>query len=170
MKRKLVASLTLLAFVAVLVLPTLVYAQRGRTNTTQAAGQGQSKPIITQARHDVSRPLRDIAPLIPGKARKYENPMNFAKKAPASDQQDGAVQSVTGLAVPVTAGHNFEGIGNGMPGFSVTVAPPDTTGDVGGPTANPQSPTGQYVQWVNLSFAVFDKASGAMIYGPAAGN
>src|SRR5215213_2428633 len=165
MKRKLVASLTLLAFGAVFVLPALVYGQRGRTGTDA----GQSKPIITSARHDTSRPLRDIAPLRPGKARKYENPMNFAKKAPATDQPDGALQSLIGPSVPVTAGHNFEGIGNGMPGFSVTVAPPDTTGDVGGPTSNPQSPSGQYVQWVNLSFAIFDKATGARIYGPAAG-
>jgi hypothetical protein len=28
----------------------------------------------------------------------------------------------------------------------------------------------QYVQWVNLSFAVFDKATGVKTYGPAAGN
>ncbi|HKQ53568.1 MAG TPA: hypothetical protein VJT74_14425, partial [Pyrinomonadaceae bacterium] len=165
MKSKLIASFTLLALTAVLVLPTLVYGQRGRTGTT-----GQLKPIVTAARHDTSRPLRDIAPLKAGKARKYENPMNFARKGAATDQPDGAVQSLIGPSVPVTAGLNFEGIGEGLPGYNVNVAPPDTTGDVGGPTANPQSPTGQYVQWVNLSFAVFDKATGAMIYGPAAGN
>src|SRR5204862_6776286 len=28
----------------------------------------------------------------------------------------------------------------------------------------------QYVQWNNTSFAVFDKATGALLYGPAAGN
>ena len=166
MKRKLIASLTLLTFGAVFVLPTLVYGQRGRTGT----GAGQLKPIISAARHDTSRPLRDIAPLKPGKARKYENPMNFAKKGPATNQPDGALQSVIGPSVPVTAGLNFEGVGEGLPGFNATVAPPDTTGDVGGPTTNPQSPSGQYVQWVNLSFAVFDKATGNMIYGPAAGN
>jgi hypothetical protein len=170
MKRKLMALLTLLAFATVLVLPTLVHGQRGRTSGAAGAQQTQSNPMVTAGRHDVSRPLRDIAPLRPGKAREYENPMNFAKKAPAPDQPDGAVQSVTGPSVAVSAGHNFEGIGNGMPGFSVTVAPPDTTGDVGGPTSNPQSPAGQYVQWVNLSFAVFDKTTGAKIYGPAAGN
>ena len=166
MKRKLVASLTLAAFGAVFVLPSLVYGQRGKTD----AAQRQSKPIVTAARHDTSRPLREIAPLKAGKARKYENPMNFAKRDAPTDQPDGAVQAVTGLSVPVTAGLNFEGIGEGLPGYNVNVAPPDTTGDVGGPTANPQSPTGQYVQWVNLSFAVFDKATGNMIYGPAAGN
>jgi hypothetical protein len=170
MKRNLVASLTLLAFAAVLVLPTLIYAQRGETSTPPGAAERQLKPVITQARHDVSRPLRDIAPLKAKKVREYENPMNFTKKGAASDQPDGAVQSVIGPAVPVTAGLNFEGIGEGLPSYNVNVAPPDTTGDVGGPTTNPQSPTGQYVQWVNLSFAVFDKGTGNMIYGPAAGN
>ena len=75
MKRTLVASLTLLTLAAVLVMPTLVYGQRGRTNTTPGAPRSQARPIVTAARHDVSRPLRDIAPLRPGKARKYENPM-----------------------------------------------------------------------------------------------
>jgi len=28
----------------------------------------------------------------------------------------------------------------------------------------------QYVQWVNQSFAVFDKSTHAVVYGPAAGN
>jgi hypothetical protein len=45
--------------------------------------------------------------------------------------------------------------------FSVRSAPPDTTGAAG---------TTQYVQWVNTSFAVFDKATGNVLYGPAAGN
>ena len=73
------------------------------------------------------------------------------------NQVDGALQSSSRVTVPTIAGLNFEGIGEGLPGYNVNVAPPDTTGDVGGPTSNPQSPTGQYVQWVNLSFAVFDK-------------
>jgi hypothetical protein len=28
----------------------------------------------------------------------------------------------------------------------------------------------QYVQWVNTSFAVFNESTGAVVYGPAAGN
>ena len=131
----------------------------------------QSRPEVTNAvRHDTSKPLREIMPIKAGKAREYENPMNFSRKNVPADQADGAVQSSAVLSVPIINGLNFEGIGEGLPGYNVNVAPPDTTGDVGGPTTNPSSPTGQYVQWVNLSFAVFDKASGAMIYGPAAGN
>jgi hypothetical protein len=160
-----ISALTALTFVT---LPVLSSAQDQSAAAKEAK---QFKPEVTEAvRHDTSKPLREIMPLKAGKARKYENPMNFARKDVPAGQSDGAVQSSAVLSVPIVSGLNFEGIGEGLPGYNVNVAPPDTTGDIGGPTTNPQSPTGQYVQWVNLSFAVFDKASGAMIYGPAAGN
>ncbi len=50
---------------------------------------------------------------------------------------------------------NFDGVNN-VNG----VLPPDTNGDVG---------PNHYVQWVNLSFAIYSK-SGTLLYGPAAGN
>ena len=68
--------------------------------------------------------------------------------------------SVTPL-VATTAGLNFDGIGIGLGGFSPNSAPPDTNGAVGAT---------QYVQWVNTSFAVFAKTTGALVYGPADGN
>jgi hypothetical protein len=55
----------------------------------------------------------------------------------------------------------FDGLGNASLGFSVTSAPPDTNGAVG---------LNQYVQWVNTSFAVFNKTTGALMAGPTAGN
>ncbi len=60
-----------------------------------------------------------------------------------------------------TAGLQFAGVGNGDYGFAPNAAPPDTNGAVGAT---------QYVQWVNESFAVFNKSTGALVYGPAAGN
>ncbi len=59
-----------------------------------------------------------------------------------------------------TANPTFEGLGNGFPPFAVDSAPPDTNGAVGAT---------QYVQWVNESFAVFDK-TGVLKDGPVAGN
>lgn len=50
---------------------------------------------------------------------------------------------------------SFEGVNN-VDG----VLPPDTNGDVG---------PNHYVQWVNLSFAIWNK-SGTLLYGPTAGN
>ena len=66
-----------------------------------------------------------------------------------------------GHAVPALAtagGQNFAGVGDGDYGFAPNAAPPDTNGAVGAT---------QYVQWVNESFAVFDKVTGAKLYGPA---
>jgi uncharacterized repeat protein (TIGR01451 family) len=70
---------------------------------------------------------------------------------------DPVLQSAPGtFAMPSTAA-NFEGIGN-----VDFVLPPDTTGAVG---------PNHYVQWVNLSLAVFDKATGTMLSGwPKHGN
>ena len=65
--------------------------------------------------------------------------------------------------VPFTpaVGTSFEGLGAGQYGFTVTSAPPDTNGAVGAT---------QYVQWVNSSFAIFNKTTGALVAGPTAGN
>ena len=49
----------------------------------------------------------------------------------------------------------------GLAGFSPSSNPPDVNGRVG---------STQYVQWNNTSFAVFNKTTGALQYGPAAGN
>ncbi|MDQ6651180.1 MAG: hypothetical protein M3Y84_00375 [Acidobacteriota bacterium] len=66
--------------------------------------------------------------------------------------------------IPVP-GKNIEGIGKNFAGpqgtFSVNNTPPDTTGAVGDT---------QYVQWVNASFAVFNKTTGAVELGPVPGN
>ena len=62
-------------------------------------------------------------------------------------------------------GMGFNGMGAGFSGpagaFTVQAAPPDTTGAVG---------ASQFVQWVNSSLTVFDKSTGAPVYGPVKGN
>jgi hypothetical protein len=58
-------------------------------------------------------------------------------------------------------GLSFAGVGNGDYGFAPNAAPPDTNLAVG---------ASQVVQWVNESFAVFDKTTGALVSGPVAGN
>lgn len=138
-----------------------------------AFGQGKAKAEVSKsAKHDVSRPLREVEPLDTAKTRTWKNPMNFVERAGPADHKDPALQSSTGPNVAVTGGLNFEGVGRGLPGYTVSVAPPDTTGDVGRAftDAGGVQHNGQYVQWVNSHFAVFDKASGAKLYGPAAGN
>lgn len=75
---------------------------------------------------------------------------------------DPVVQQAAGLGAPVTAGRSFDGVGVGLGSYSPQYAPPDTTGAVGAT---------QYVQWVNVDIAVFDKVSGALAPGfPKKGN
>ena len=64
-------------------------------------------------------------------------------------------------SAPTPTGLNFDGVGVGLAGFSPSSNPPDVNGRVGAT---------QYVQWNNTSFAVFNKTTGALEYGPAAGN
>jgi hypothetical protein len=52
---------------------------------------------------------------------------------------------------------SFRGIEQGAYGFNIETRPPDTNGAAG---------LSQYVQSVNNAFAVFDKATGAVIVGP----
>ena len=76
------------------------------------------------------------------------------------DQADPAIQTaITTFAAP-TAGINFDGVGDGVYGYLVNSAPPDTNGAVG---------PNHYVQWVNTAFAVFNK-SGGLVWGPFNGN
>ena len=75
---------------------------------------------------------------------------------------DPVVQSRAGTSAGITPGLGFDGIGVGLGSYSPQYAPPDTTGAVGAT---------QYVQWVNVDLAVFDKTTGALATGfPKSGN
>jgi hypothetical protein len=63
--------------------------------------------------------------------------------------------------VSATIDLNLLGVGVGFNGYVVPDAPTDVNLAVGDT---------QVVQWVNVSYAVFDKATGAVIAGPIAGN
>src|SRR5437016_7407853 len=68
---------------------------------------------------------------------------------------DPVLQTSVGPLVGTTNGLGFDGVtANGW-------APPDTNGAVGAT---------QYVQWVNVEFAVYNKSTGALEAGPFAGS
>jgi hypothetical protein len=75
---------------------------------------------------------------------------------------DPVLQTIAGPLVSTSELSNFEGVSDGAQAAQsgYLVAPPDTNGAVGDT---------QYVQWVNLAFAVFDKKTGN-ISGPYAGD
>ena len=127
-----------------------------------AAASSGSRPEITPAvHHDVSRPLRDM-PSMGRSTFEHERPRQILPIAASSGAPDGALQGSTTTQVAVTNGLNIAGVGNGDYGFSPNSAPPDTSGAAGAT---------QYVQWVNESFAVFNKSTGAIAAGfPKTGN
>ncbi len=116
--------------------------------------------VFTDIEHDVSPPLWQIA--APPEPRPFHQvPLHrFAASAPAG-AFDPVQQRTFGASLATSQSLSFEGLGQGMYGFKVDAAPPDTNGSVGDT---------QYVQWVNESYAVFDKATGALMLGPVAGS
>ena len=129
------------------------------------ASFAQSRMTVRRDVHrDVSPPLREMilhAP--PPSLEKHEaEPVRRIPLPPGLTQlEEDSVRQRTVVPFTPVVGTSFEGLGAGQYGFSVTGAPPDTNGTVGAT---------QYVQWVNTSFAIFNKSSGALIAGPTAGN
>lgn len=133
--------------------------------TTHAANGGAEVTPATQ--HDTLHSLRGVMPRPDDLAKNPHahplHPLPFIDGP--GNQTDAAVQGAgTGSFAPAL-GAGFEGVGQGFSGpqgtFSVNSAPPDTNGAVGAT---------QYFQIVNSGFAVFDKASKAVVYGPVATN
>jgi len=123
--------------------------------------------VRTEEQHDVSRPLRDMIQAAPKQAlvmHEAEPVRRIPVPAGLAALPDDPVRQRTAASIAAFApvvGLGFEGLGNGQYKFNVSGAPPDTNGAVGAT---------QYVQWVNTSFAVFNKSTGALISGPTAGN
>ncbi len=132
-----------------------------------------NRPIVRfNESRGVSKPLRDLKPLKPSRARSdQEIPLftpDFSRKTKGVQKLDaqpnepqGGVQTTNPGLMPAPL-KSFDGLSNAdnqsVLGFRVS--PPDTDGDVG---------PNHYVQWINLTFAVYDK-NGTKLFGPAAGN
>jgi len=154
-------KLTLATVLFVVSAVTLVFSFRLSADPTAAAAdQSQSvvqmsPPVQFDTHHDLSPPLFSIppAPRQPGflihDHERLPRPQSATNSDPVIQRQN------VNVAAPA-ASTNFDGIGNGVAGFSVNSAPPDTNGDVG---------PNHYVQTVNTDFAVYNK-SGALVYGP----
>src|SRR5271157_3118296 len=160
----------LIAFVVVLFL-TLAPAVPASAQETPAQPSVLTKPEVNYpVQFDISPPLRDMATEVSShKGFHQASPVRYPKlqqlmQAAQRDQQpvkDEALQPSIGPLVGTTIGLNLLGVGNGFPGYSVPDAPTDVNLAVGDT---------QVVQWVNVSYAVFDKTSGAVISGPIPGN
>lgn len=75
---------------------------------------------------------------------------------------DGALQASATVTPATIAGVNRDGVGVGITSsYQDCCTPPDTNLAVGAT---------EVVQWVNLDYAVFDKATGTLLSGPTHGN
>ena len=120
-------------------------------------GAAHRPTILLPGKHDRTPPLVDLPPL-PIENEQDETPHPplpvRGGRAGGPHVSDPAIQVATPSVNAITPLAIFDGIGN-LSG----VLPPDTNGDVG---------PSHYVQWVNLSFAVYNKA-GSVVYGPVSG-
>lgn len=136
------------------------------TRTPQADAPGSLSPQVSYPfKHDTSPPLRSIvAPAPTAEGAGEETPrFSFPKVEDAAvvkEAADAALQNAPAAANMPGLGFDFEGVDNRN-----GVLPPDTNGDIG---------PNHYVQWVNLSMAIWslDRATqtATLVYGPANGN
>jgi hypothetical protein len=136
-------------------------ANAGSAGVRSAAGPNPKPKFIWDTTHDVSPPLRVLAQ---GRvAPDAEDPADEADLGPTALRDngfsgDGAVQATQPTATIPSTQRNFEGLSN-QDNFNIfggRVNPPDPVGEVG---------PNNYVEMVNLTFAVYDK-SGNVQLGP----
>jgi hypothetical protein len=158
---RLVGALAL--FSGLLAVATGAGAANGSVGVIQATqAAAHPKPTITwDTAHDVSPPLRVLA--ANRVAPDAEDPADELDLGPTPGADsgysgDGALQSgLLPATIPSTT-QNFEGLSNqdNFNIFGFRVNPPDPDGEVG---------PNNYVEMVNLTFAVYDK-SGNRLLGP----
>ncbi|MBN2006873.1 MAG: carboxypeptidase regulatory-like domain-containing protein [Anaerolineae bacterium] len=124
--------------------------------------------IGTAVQADVSPPLREMMAPAPKATEddvlqtSLRLPRPLVSVEPLSE--DPLRQSVNAMMAMPAPLYSFNGVGN-VNG----VHPPDTQGDIG---YDPATGVKYYVQWVNLSFAIWDVtgATPTLLYGPVSGN
>ena len=117
---------------------------------TPANGAASDRPTLIS--HVTSQPVRDMPP----QARRDGPPEDKPVRRPTARHSSGGVadpvvQTSTTTAASAQTLGQWEGLGVGYPGYSITGVPPDPNIAVG---------PNHIVQWVNNAFVVFDKSGG----------
>jgi hypothetical protein len=153
-------SMLACAFVAALiVVATTASSIQGSTVPAAGAPVRHDVEVSAAVGHAVSPPVRDLRTTGPALGRAF--PARALPTPASAGDGTGALGGSAPSAASLLSGPNFAGVGNGDYGFAPDAAPPDTNLAVG---------STQVVQWVNESFAVFDKFTGALVQGPLLGN
>ena len=110
--------------------------------------------------HDVSPPLRDLLEIKQERPRRVHEHLEVPQQLPTGPfVVDQAVQTSVAPLVATTPWLNpFAGLGLNFPNYETSFAPPDPNGAVG---------AFQFVETVNVDFAVFSKATGELLDQPA---
>lgn len=127
--------------------------------------EGGPQPVeLREVEHDLSPPLWQMAAVrTANEAQKSEGLPDITAAVTGSEERTATIPNLDGLdrqfpgpLVSTTDLLNFDGIeaNNGQ-------IPPDTNGAVGAT---------QFVQWVNVEFAIYDKTTGHVVQPPEPGN
>src|SRR5207302_3920813 len=155
-----IVAVLLIASAVSLVLSFTLSADPAPAAVDQSQSVVQTAPPSqANAHHDLSPPLFAIPPASQRVGLMDSDPARLTRP-PSRATNDPVLQAQTITAAAPVTSSNFDGVGNGVAGFTVNSAPPDTNGDVG---------PNHYVQTVNTDFAIYDK-SGTLLYGPVAIN
>lgn len=163
-----ITSLSLLAPVLGVFTVAMILAQPRRPNEALPGFVGPSSQgglmVLNEVKHDVSPAVRDMeeattSGTYSAEVETSEGDLRHPSQAKGATPgaMDAAVQKSAGPLVAATLVLNFDG----QAATSSSWLEPDTNGAVGAT---------QFVQWVNVSFSVYDKASGALLKGPVLGN
>jgi hypothetical protein len=115
-----------------------------------AKGAASDRPTLIS--HVTSQSVRDMPPQAARNGPPEEKPMRRpTARRSSGNVVDPVVQTSTTTAAGAQTLGQWEGLGAGYPGFSVTAVPPDPNIAVG---------PNHIVQWVNNAFVVFDKSGG----------
>ena len=147
-----------LFLLSLVIVPFAIPSGPAASQPLSPPGMGQASEVVPAERFDVSPPLSQMAE---GEHREEapvfrEIPRQpLPRRGPKPPGPDPALQGFSGPAAGPAPKQSFDGVGN-----VDAVLPPDTNGAVG---------KNHYVQWVNLSFSIYDK-SGTKLTGPTKGS
>jgi hypothetical protein len=137
--------------------------------STFSWGQDRPHAVVVQAtKHVTTPPLSQIAPIPPAAIVNRSSDAGGAfihNPRDARSLQDSTLQSSSGAnaaaSLVTNSGLDILGMGNGFPGY---------TEQANIPVANGAAGATQFVQFVNESFAVFDKSDGTVVLPPTREN
>ncbi len=125
----------------------------------QSLAQEQIVHVLGAKKHDKSKPLSKMVrkrptPAVEGTVVEHRVrllPLPHVK-SPATKPSPEIVPQPSAGPLDAVVLSSFQGVGRGL-GYITRSSPPDTNGSVG---------LGEYVQWVNQAYGIFDKTSGKL--------